>query len=59
MAYRHLHSPALRGTARVLRPPCPRAEARNEGNDLYNDVSDGVLTFFHHSKRSLKEWVTL
>ena len=45
MAYCHIHPPALRGAARVLRPPCPRAEARNEGDDVDNDPPDRILTF--------------
>jgi hypothetical protein len=33
MACCHICPSAIRGTIRILRSPCPRAEAGNEGND--------------------------
>lgn len=45
MVYRHIHSAAIRGTTGILCPPCPRAEAANEGDDLESDTYDRFLTF--------------
>ena len=46
MVYRYIYSSVIRGPIGVLCPPCPSAEAGNQGNSLENDVFGCSLTLY-------------